>query len=99
MLKCSETLKFANKKQHKLCILSSAAELFNEVIKTLQNNTNFITLAIDGWTGQRYGAKNTNIIALCKGKSYLLWSDRNSDEKDGTDYLFPMIKEKIEFLL
>ena len=99
MLKCSETLKFANKKQHKECILSSAAELFNDVIKTLQNNSNFITLAIDGWTGHRYGAKNTNIIALCRGKSYLLWSDRNSDEKDGTDYLFPMIKEKIEFLL
>ena len=48
MLKCSETLKFANKKQHKECILSSAAELFNDVIKTLQNNSNFITLAIDG---------------------------------------------------
>jgi len=101
-LKCSETLKlnFASRAQHRRYILSSAAELFNGIIKTLQDNNCFITLAIDGWTGQRYGAKNTNIIALCKGKSYLLWSDRNSDEIDGTDnYLFPLIKGKIEFLM
>ncbi len=59
-----------------------------------------ITLAIDGWTGQTYGAKNTNIIALCNGQSYFLWSDRNEDELDSTtDYLLPLIKDKIEYLL
>jgi hypothetical protein len=97
-LKCSEIVKLQSKYQLKNALLSSAAELFNQIIKTLQNS--FITLAIDGWTGHKYGAKNTNIIALAKGKSYLLWSDRNCDEKDDTDnYLFPLVHEKIKFLL
>ena len=98
-LKCSENMKFINIKQHKKQIMAIASSKFNEILEILQNNNNLITLAIDGWTGHAYGAKNTNIIALCNGKSYLLWSDRNSDEKDSTDaYLFPLIHEKIKFL-
>jgi hypothetical protein len=100
LLKCDNLLKFASIRGHKRHILDSAAEKFNEVLKLLQDNLNVVTLAIDGWTGHSYGAKNTNIIALCNGKSYLLWSDRNSDLNDGTEnYLFPLINEKIQFLL
>ena len=40
------------------------------------------------------------MIALCSGKSYFLWSDRNEDELDSTvDYLFPLVRGKIDFLL
>ncbi|MGE5905338.1 hypothetical protein, partial [Klebsiella pneumoniae] len=60
----------------------------------------FVTLAIDGWTGQTYGAKITNSIALCNGISYLLWTHRSADTSDATDeYLFPLINGQIQSLL
>jgi hypothetical protein len=99
-LQCSETLKFATRRQQKERILAVGRRKFAEIIQILQDNQSFVTLAIDGWTGHTFGAKNTNILAICNGKSYLLWSDRNSDEKDATDsYLFPLVHEKIQFLL
>ena len=64
------------------------------------NPPRFITLAIDGWTGQTYGAKNTNSIALCANKSYLLWSDCNCDSYDSAEeYLLPLLSKQIKFLL
>jgi hypothetical protein len=99
-LKCDPSMKFAPKKHHRGLILKAAARIFSETLQILQNTNSFVTLALDGWTGQTYGAKNTNIVALANGKSYLLWSDRNNDEKDSTeDYLFPLVHEKIKFLL
>jgi hypothetical protein len=98
-LQCSDSLKFINITQHKQQIISIAKAKTDEIIEILQSSNGLITLAIDGWTGHAFGAKNTNIMALCNGKSYLLWSDRNADERDSTEsYLFPLIHEKIQFM-
>jgi hypothetical protein len=99
-LECQESARFSSRKEIRANILSAGKEIFDKIIRKLQTDANFVTLALDGWTPHAHGAKNTNIIALSGGKSYLLWSDRNSDEKDTTEgYLLPLLQEKIEYLL
>ena len=99
-LNCARELKFTGNRNHKRLILDAAAENFKEIMEILKLPGNIVTLAIDGWTGHKFGAKNTNILALCNGKSYLLWSDRNYDHTDSTDtYLFPLVRDKIQYLL
>ena len=96
-LKCEPSQKFITRRHLRALILQKGESTLKEILEELRGK--FVTLAIDGWTGQTYGSKNTNILALAAGKSYLLWSDRNEDEKDSTDnYLFPLGHEKIEEL-
>ena len=96
-LKCEQQMKFTTRRRLRNLICLKGEESFKEVLEALRGQ--FITLAIDGWTGQKYGAKNTNIIALARQKSYLLWSDRNDEQKDCADtYLFPLVSEKIKEL-
>jgi len=93
--------------QHKKKVNKIGNMIFNKVLQILSplpscyvNSPTFVTLAVDGWTGHTYGGKNTNTLALCKEKSYLLWSDRNDNDDDSVDsYLFPLISKQISFLL
>ena len=82
-------------------ILSLGNDVFSKIIESLSNKPQlFVTLAVDGWTGHAFGGKNTNIIAIAQKQAYLLWSDRNEDADDSaTDYLVPLMTEKIKFLI
>jgi len=94
------------RKTYRELVLKRGNEIFSAVLSTLSSSSQvgchprFVTLAIDGWTGHSYGAKNTNIIALCANNSYFLWSDCNSDSNDSAEfYLFPLLQKQIKFLL
>ena len=92
------------KKNYRSLVVARGNEIFAATLSKLSSQAGspprFITLAVDGWTGQKYGTKNTNTIALCANKSYLLWSDENSDDIDSAEnYLFPLLQKQIKYLL
>jgi hypothetical protein len=96
MLEAQDNQVFSSRKLHKKLILEAGDKEFKKVLKSFKENRNFVTLAVDGWTGHTYGAKNTNIVALSGEKSYLLWSDSNQMDTDNAEnYLFPLIHNKI----
>jgi len=95
---------FPQRKAYRSLVLARGNEIFTATLSKLASRVGsppqFVTLAIDGWTGQKFGSKNTNTIALCKGESYLLWSDKNDDDFDSAEtYLFPLLAKQIAFLL
>jgi len=104
-IKLPQADKIPSAYQHRKRVLEIGNRIFKSSLNILKSDVlnaipSFVTLALDGWTGQTYGAKNTNSIALCNGLSYLLWSHRNSDTSDSVDtYLFPLIKNQIKCLV
>jgi hypothetical protein len=82
-------------------ILALGNDVFEKIITSISNKSQlFTTLAVDGWTGQKFGGKNTNIIGIAQKQPYLLWSDRNEDTEDSaTDYITPLLTEKITYLI
>jgi hypothetical protein len=82
-------------------IMTLGNEVFESIIESLSNKPQvFTTLAADGWTPHKYGAKNTNIIAIAQQQAFLLWSDKNDDTDDSADdYLVPLLTSKIKYLI
>jgi len=91
--------------QHRKKVKEIGDKIFKKSLEILATQNKlvmptFVTLAIDGWTGHTYGGKNTNILALYKEQSILLWSDRNDNDNDAVDsYLFPLVSKQITYLL
>ena len=106
-IKLPQNQKIPSAYQHRKKVNEIGNKIFQKTLSILApspsshfNSPSFVTLAIDGWTGHTYGSKNTNTIALCKEKSYLLWSDRNDNDNDAVEcYLFPLISKQISELL
>lgn len=104
-IKLPHSEKMPSAYQHRKRVLDMGNKIFKSSLNILKSDVlnaipSFVTLALDGWTGQTYGAKNTNSIALCNEQSYLLWSHRNSDTSDSVDsYLYPLVKNQIQCLL
>jgi len=104
-IKLPHSEKMPSAYQHRKRVLDIGNKIFKSSLNILKSDVlnaipSFVTLALDGWTGQTYGAKNTNSIALCNGQSYLLWSHRNSDTSDSVDsYLYPLVYSQIQCLV
>ncbi len=87
-----------SKRKLKEFIISEGENANREMLASLGSNNKIITVAIDGWTNVRSN-KVTNILLISLGESFFYKSIENPYEQNTAEYLIPILKENIQFLI